>query len=120
MTQHVIEHGLREDKSRLIALVKTHILTLAKHKFASNVVEGCIQYGTQDERQDLIRTMTSPNDRGESPLQGLIRDQYGNYVVRTYYPNSLLASKLTAVQKRYSRSSKAMNGTDSQILSKIN
>lgn len=85
VTQHVIEHGRREDKSRIIVLVEAHLLTLAKHKFASNVVEKCIQYGTQDERQALIRVMTTFNDRGESPLQGLIRDQYGNYVVRTYH-----------------------------------
>jgi hypothetical protein len=33
---------------------------------------------------DHTTTLTSTNDRGESPLLGLMRDQYGNYVIRKF------------------------------------
>lgn len=54
----------------------------SKHKFASNVVEKSIQFGTAAQRAKIISTLTVLNQNGESPLQAIIRDQYGNYVIR--------------------------------------
>ncbi|OQD86369.1 hypothetical protein PENANT_c008G11666 [Penicillium antarcticum] len=80
--QHVIENGDEQDRTRMIDIVMGQLLAYSKHKFASNVVEKSIEFGAPHERHHIISTLTSPNDRGESPLLGLMRDQYGNYVIQ--------------------------------------
>lgn len=80
--QHVIENGDEKDRDRMIAIVMSQLLAYSKHKFASNVVEKSIEFGDANQRHNIISTLTSPNERGESPLLGLMRDQYGNYVIR--------------------------------------
>ena len=80
--QHVIENGEEKDRSKMIAVVISQLLLYSKHKFASNVVEKSIEFGEESQRRQIIRTLTSANDKGESPLLGLMRDQYGNYVIR--------------------------------------
>ena len=82
VTQHVIEHGRDEDRGKIVALVTAQLVSFSKHKFASNVVEKSIQFGSKEERQKIVSTLTVVNDKGESPAQSLIRDQYGNYVIR--------------------------------------
>lgn len=82
VTQHVIEHGREEDRAKVISLITGNLVNFSKHKFASNVVEKSIEFGTADQRGKIISTLTVLNDKGESPLQALIRDQYGNYVIR--------------------------------------
>ncbi|CAG8268047.1 unnamed protein product [Penicillium salamii] len=80
--QHVIENGDEPDRTRMIDIVMGQLLAYSKHKFASNVVEKSIEFGAEHERVHIITTLTSANDRGESPLLGLMRDQYGNYVIQ--------------------------------------
>jgi hypothetical protein len=52
--QHILEHGKPKDKALIISKVRGHTLQLSKHKFASNVVEKCVAYGCQEDRQALI------------------------------------------------------------------
>ncbi|KAG5297071.1 pumilio domain-containing protein [Histoplasma ohiense] len=80
--QHVIGNGEEHDKARIISIVISQLLVFSKHKFASNVVEKSIEFGADDQRAEILRQLTTPNDRGESPLLGLMRDQYGNYVIQ--------------------------------------
>ncbi|KAJ6151015.1 Armadillo-like helical [Penicillium chermesinum] len=80
--QHVIENGDEKDRNRMIVIVMSQLLAYSKHKFASNVVEKSIEFGEESQRRHIINTLTMPNDRGESPLLGLMRDQYGNYVIQ--------------------------------------
>lgn len=82
VTQHVIEHGKPEDRAKIINLVTAQLVNFSKHKFASNVVEKSIQFGNTEQRKKIIATLTVLNDKGESPISTLIRDQYGNYVIR--------------------------------------
>ena len=82
VAQHIIEHGNNEDRVKLIDLVISQLANFSKHKFASNVVEKSIQYGTKEQRDRVVATLTVLNERGESPSQSLLRDQYGNYVIR--------------------------------------
>ena len=99
VTQHVIEHGKPEDRGRIIDLVTINLVNYSKHKFASNVVEKSIQFGSTDERKAMVAALSVVNEKGESPVQALIRDQYGNYVMRTYlgFPNC--CSALTCEQR---------------------
>jgi hypothetical protein len=52
--QHILERGRPSDKSMVVSKIRGQVLQLSKHKFASNVVEKCVDYGTREERQLLI------------------------------------------------------------------
>ncbi|KAH8879857.1 ARM repeat-containing protein [Thozetella sp. PMI_491] len=82
VTQHVIQHGKPDDRSKMIRIVTSQLLTLSKHKFASNVVEKCIEYGTTEERRNIRQELTAPGSDGNSALQLMMKDQYGNYVIQ--------------------------------------
>ncbi|KAL8668506.1 MAG: hypothetical protein Q9168_006868 [Polycauliona sp. 1 TL-2023] len=83
VTQHVIEHGREVDRTAIIGLVISGIIIYSKHKFASNVVERCIRFGSAEQRNKILDVLTAVNDKGDSNLQYLIRDQYCNYVIQT-------------------------------------
>ncbi|KAI9697964.1 MAG: mRNA binding protein puf3 [Candelina mexicana] len=82
VTQHVIEHGQGDDRAKIIKLVTVQVVLYSKHKFASNVVEKSIQFGTSDQRRGIMETMITGSDKGDSPIQALARDQFGNYVIQ--------------------------------------
>lgn len=82
VAQHVIQNGKPEDRAQMIDLVMAQLLTLSKHKFASNVVEKCIEHGTAEQRTSIREQLTTVGSDGTSPLQQMMRDQYGNYVIR--------------------------------------
>lgn len=81
VAQHVIKSGKADDSSKIIELVISDFLTLSKHKYASNVVEQCIERGTPAQRTSILKQLTGGKD-GAQPLQILMKDQYGNYVIR--------------------------------------
>jgi len=80
--QHVLEHGKPEDKSLVISKVMGQILTLSKHKFASNVIEKCVTNGTKAERQKMIDEVIQVKPDGSSDLISMMKDQFANYVVQ--------------------------------------
>ncbi|KAL6866880.1 armadillo-type protein [Trichoderma novae-zelandiae] len=82
VAQHVIQNGEPEDRERIIRLVMGQLLTLSKHKFASNVVEKCIEYGTPAQRTTIREQLTTAGPDGNNPLQQMMRDQFGNYVIQ--------------------------------------
>lgn len=59
-------------------------LTPVRHKFASNVVEKSIAHATDEERHEIVKTVTALRPDGVSPLHLLMKDQYGNYVIRKF------------------------------------
>ncbi|KAG7290907.1 hypothetical protein NEMBOFW57_000912 [Staphylotrichum longicolle] len=80
--QHVLEKGSLEDRSRMIAMVTPQLLTLSRHKNASNVVEKCILFGTHQEQRAIRDQLVIGGDDTNSPLFQLMRDQFGNYVIQ--------------------------------------
>lgn len=84
VTQHVIEHGREGDRAQVISLVTAQLVNFSRHKFASNVVEKSIEFSSEEQRKKIVATITAPVEKGESPITLLIRDQYGNYVIRTF------------------------------------
>ncbi|TVY83494.1 Pumilio-like protein [Lachnellula suecica] len=82
VTQHVIQHGKPEDQAKIIKIITAQLLTLSKHKFASNVVEKSIQFGTDEQRKGIVAQLTALHSDGTSPLQLMMKDQYGNYVIQ--------------------------------------
>ena len=82
--QHVIENGEAEDKHSIVVVVLSQLLVFSKHKFASNVVEKSIEFAQEDQRSEILRRLTGQDENSESPVLGLMRDQYGNYVIRKF------------------------------------
>ena len=82
--QHVIENGEAEDKHSIVIVVLSQLLVFSKHKFASNVVEKSIEFAQEDQRSEILRRLTGQDENDESPVLGLMRDQYGNYVIRKF------------------------------------
>lgn len=82
VVQHVIQNGEPQDRRQVVSIVQHQLLIFSKHKFASNVVEKCIEYADDDQRGDIVRKLIGHNEQGQTPVLGLLRDQYGNYVIR--------------------------------------
>lgn len=49
-----MEHGLPEDKTRIVLEMAGDVLRFSQHKFASNVIEKCLLCGTAEEKSRLI------------------------------------------------------------------
>ncbi|KAI0480284.1 ARM repeat-containing protein [Xylariaceae sp. FL0804] len=88
VVQHIIEHGEPDDRSRVIRIATDRVLILSKHKFASNVIEKCVEFGTVDEVKAIRAKLTelppsgTGSPRDPSPLEVMMKDQYGNYVIQ--------------------------------------
>lgn len=82
VTQHVIEHGNPEDRAKIIALVVQHLIPYSKQKFASNVVEKCLSFGNDEQRRNIMHQVSAKGVSGETALPFLIKDSFGNYVIR--------------------------------------
>jgi len=56
---------------------------MSQHKFASNVVEKCVEFGTPQERTAIMKEIVEgkPVD-GQPPLLIMMKDQYANYVIQ--------------------------------------
>lgn len=54
---------------------------LNQHKFASNVVEKCLEFGDDTARDMLIRDIIGNIEKNDDILT-MMKDQYANYVVQ--------------------------------------
>ncbi|XP_044462066.1 pumilio homolog 4-like isoform X2 [Mangifera indica] len=79
--QHVLEHGKPHERSAIISQLAGQIVKMSQQKFASNVVEKCLTFGSPEERQLLVNEMLGSTDENE-PLQAMMKDPFGNYVVQ--------------------------------------
>lgn len=79
--QHVLEFGKPHERSAIISKLAGQIVKMSQQKFASNVVEKCLTFGSPEERQLLINEILGSTDENE-PLQAMMKDPFGNYVVQ--------------------------------------
>lgn len=80
--QHVIANGEEKDRFQIVSVVISQLFMYSKHKFASNVVEKSIEFGEPGQKAEILRFLTATNEKGDNPALALVRDQYGNYVIR--------------------------------------
>lgn len=82
--QHIIQHGRPREQARIFGIVLSNLVTFSKQKYASNVVEKCVAFGTPAQKFEIARHLFHQDDmeRGEL-LPLLIRDAYGNYVIQS-------------------------------------
>lgn len=88
--QFVMKCGSDVDRAVLMKEVQTNLVDFSQHKFASNVVEKCLQYANRRDRDEMIWTIinvtfdiNNPVDsKGHCVLESMVRDPYANYVVQ--------------------------------------
>ena len=73
---------MQEDKSTIVDAVKTKVLPLSQHKFASNVVEKCVQHASRPDRAVLVDEVLS---QGVQPTEGYVLT-YLSLSVRDFPP----------------------------------
>lgn len=86
--QHVLQFGRFSDRESILEIIiSTGLLSLSRQKFASNVVEKLLKYGTSDQRNAIVREMLKDgggeDSGGSSVVLLMVRDAYANYVVQT-------------------------------------
>ena len=75
----------------MVARVKGRVVDLSMHKFSSNLIEKCLLYGADAQRDAIVAEMLLPRG-GPNPYPGapgednialndMVRDQYANFVV---------------------------------------
>lgn len=80
--QHILEKGKPNDRAFVIGKVKGNVLSMSKHKFASNVVEKCVSFGNAADRQEILDEVIVTKSDGTTPLYTMMKDQFANYVVQ--------------------------------------
>jgi len=98
VVQHIIQNGEPRDRRQAVNIVLQQLLTFSKHKFASNIVEKSIEFADGDQRAEILRGLTVPNGEGITPVLGLMRDQYGNYVLQKVHGRLRGAQRLALEQ----------------------
>ncbi|XP_058068357.1 pumilio homolog 5-like isoform X3 [Magnolia sinica] len=81
VTQHVLEKGKPHERSQIITKLAGHVVHMSQHKFASNVIEKCLEHGDSTERELLIEEIVGQTE-GNDNLLTMMKDQFANYVVQ--------------------------------------
>lgn len=82
VVQYLLEKGRPEEKRIIVGRLKGQMLTMSKHKFASNVVEKCVTYACDIDRKSLVEEVVNVRADGVTPLVVMMKDQYANYVIQ--------------------------------------
>ena len=81
--QHVLENRISGiECSEIFEALKGKIFEMSIHKFASNVIERCLHFGSKKQRDAIIDEIISIDDSVHNSLLGLVKDKFGNYVVQ--------------------------------------
>ncbi|KAL9157325.1 hypothetical protein ABFS82_09G135300 [Erythranthe guttata] len=81
VTQHVLERGKPLVRSQIIRKLCGKIVQMSQHKYASNVVEKCLEFGDAAEREFLIDEILLQSEENDNLLV-MMKDQFANYVVQ--------------------------------------
>ena len=58
------------------------VYEMSIHKFASNVIERCLHFGSKIEKGQLIDEVLEKNEKMYNSIISLVKDKFGNYVVQ--------------------------------------
>lgn len=91
VVQHIVTHDDGEGRRRVLRTVAGNLEGYSKHKFASNVVETCIMRADDAWRRNVVYTLARAQQaprrldmprESEGFLVNMIKDNFGNYVIR--------------------------------------
>lgn len=68
LLQHVLERGKAFERSQIISKLSGRVVPMSQHKYASNVVEKCLEYGDSTERERLIEEILAQPDDADNLL----------------------------------------------------
>ena len=91
VVQHVVLHDEGPAMKLVLEIVGRNLEAYSKHKFASNVVEKCLEKADDQWRRGVWLTLATANPQraeGEGVYVSMIKDNFGNYVIREYSPDT--------------------------------
>ncbi|KAG6850993.1 hypothetical protein H0H93_004480 [Arthromyces matolae] len=80
--QYILEHGRPNDKTLIVSKLQGRLLVLARHKYASNVCEKALLCTDTETRRRLVEEILTTRPDGVTPITGMMKDQYANYVLQ--------------------------------------
>jgi pumilio RNA-binding family len=80
--QHILEIKKGEKCEEIFKALEGKIYEMSIHKFASNVIERCLHFGSKEEKDHLIDEIILKGDKVHNSLISLVKDKFGNYVVQ--------------------------------------
>ncbi|WWC89804.1 uncharacterized protein L201_004730 [Kwoniella dendrophila CBS 6074] len=83
VVQSVITVGSQADRDKVIEVIKGKVTSLARHKFASNVLEKAIVHADDEDRKLLIDELVDVKEDGTNQVGMLLRDAFGNFPLQT-------------------------------------
>ena len=78
VVQYLIEHGTQAHRSAMVKKFAGSVVPMCYQKFASNVIEACLSFGSHEDRQAITREIV---DNGGGCLDMTI-NPYTNYVIQ--------------------------------------
>lgn len=68
LLQHVLEKGKPHERSQIISKLAGQVVQMSQHKFASNVIEKCLEHGDSAERKLLIEEIVGQTEGNDNLL----------------------------------------------------
>ncbi|PON87697.1 Coatomer beta subunit [Trema orientale] len=87
VTQHLLLKGKPSERSQIISKLAGRVVQMSMHKYASNVVEKCLEHGNTAERELLIEEILGESEENDNLLT-MMKDQFANYVVQKIFEKS--------------------------------
>jgi len=96
VARHVLEYGLPQHRQRVVKALRTGLVTYAKDKFGSHVLEAALRHAGLEDQQVLARELLG--DKGQ--LVALASNQFGRHVVKALVsmPDGLKKEALDVLQ----------------------
>lgn len=66
--QHVLERGKPYERTQILSKLAGKIVQMSQHKYASNVIEKCLEYGDTAERELLIEEILGQSEENDNLL----------------------------------------------------
>lgn len=60
--------GKPQERSKIISKLSGHVVQLSQHKFASNVIEKCLEYGDPSERDLIVEEIVGHTELNDNLL----------------------------------------------------
>ncbi|XP_062230096.1 pumilio homolog 3-like [Phragmites australis] len=84
VVQYILEHGGPIERSIIVKRFAGRIMSMSYHKFASNVIEKCLTFGSYEDRQLITKEiLTAGGGEQFDHLTDMMVHLYANFVIQT-------------------------------------
>ena len=99
LIKHLLEINKGKDCEEIFKAIQGKVYELSIHKFASNIIERCLYFGSKEQKNILIDEVLSKEDIAHDSIISLVKDKFGNYVVQKMIENSDSEKKDEIIKK---------------------